>query len=74
VVSMLASGTGSLVVSMLASGTGSLVVSMLASGTGGLVVSMLASGTQVHGSDFTGHKHPQRAFLQRGSKAVCPMS
>jgi hypothetical protein len=40
---------------------------------------MLASGTQVHGFEseqriFQGEKNPQHAFLQRGSKAVCPMS
>jgi hypothetical protein len=84
VVSMLASGTfGGLVVSMLTSGTfGGLVVCMLASGTfGGLVVSMLASGTRVprvqtrpKPSDFFGRKNPQDAFLQKGSKAVCPTS
>jgi hypothetical protein len=81
VVSMLASGTfGGLVVSMLTSGTfGGLVVSMLTSGTfGGLVVSMLASDTQDRSrpkpSDFFGRKNPHHAFLQKGSKAVFPMS
>jgi hypothetical protein len=39
------------------------------SGFGGLVVSVLASGTQDHR-----RKNPQRAFLQRGSKAICPIS
>ena len=50
-------------------------------GLGGLVVSMLASGTQVCGVqtrpkplDFYGRKNPQRAFLRRGSKRICPMS
>jgi len=50
------------------------------SGFGDLVVSVLASGTQDRvqtrpkPSDFSGEKNPQHAFLQRGSKAVCPMS
>ena len=50
------------------------------SGFGGLVVSMLASGTQDHGFKpgqsrrIFGRKNPQCTFLQRGSKAVCPMS
>jgi hypothetical protein len=46
----------------------------------GLVVSMLAAGTQDRGFKpgrrrriFSG-KNPQRAFLRRGSKTVCPMS
>jgi hypothetical protein len=66
------SGFGGLVVSMLASRTfGGLVVSMLASDTfGGLVVSMLASGTQV--CKFKPGR--SRAFLQKGSKVVCPTS
>jgi hypothetical protein len=48
------------------------------SGFGGLVVSRLASG--IAGSNpaeavrFFGRKYPQHAFLQRGSKAICPMS
>jgi hypothetical protein len=46
----------------------------LGSDVSGLVVSMLASGTQVRGSDFSGRKYIQHAFLQRGSKAVGPMS
>jgi hypothetical protein len=48
------------------------------SGFGGLVVSMLASGNQdcsrLKPSDFFGWESPQHACLQKGSKAVCPMS
>jgi hypothetical protein len=79
---MLACGTFSgLVISMMACGTfGALVVSMLACGTfGGLVVSMLASGTQDRGfkpgrsRQIFQAKNPQHAFLQKGSKDVCPI-
>jgi hypothetical protein len=44
------------------------------SGFGGLVVSMLASGTRVCRRIFSGEKNSQHAFLQKRSKAVCPMS
>jgi hypothetical protein len=47
------------------------------SGFGGLVVSMLASGTQDSGFKHGRSRRIFRAkisFLQRGSKAVCPMS
>jgi hypothetical protein len=50
------------------------------SGFRGLLVSMLASGTQVRGFKpgwsrrICRAKKSQHAFLQRGSKAVCPMS
>ena len=33
--------------------------------------SVLAFGTQVRGSDFSGRKNPQHAFIRKGSKAVC---
>jgi hypothetical protein len=43
--------------------------------------SVLPLSTQVHGfkpgrsrQDFSGRKNPQHAFLQRGSKAIGPMS
>ena len=51
----------------------SILPPCLHSGFGGLVVSVLASGTQDRGFE-PGRKIPQNAFLQRGSKAVCPMS
>jgi hypothetical protein len=48
---------------------------------GGLRGSLLPLSTQVHGfkpsqsnQDFSGQKNPRDAFLQRGSKAVGPMS
>jgi hypothetical protein len=46
------------------------------SGFGGLGVSTLASRvrTRPKPSDFSGRKNPQRSFLQRGSKAIGPMS
>jgi hypothetical protein len=50
-------------------------------GFGGLAFSMLASGTRVRGFKhgrscrvFSSEKNPQRAFLRKGSKAICPMS
>ena len=43
--------------------------------------SVLAFGTQVRGFKpdrsrriFQGENNPQHAFIQRGSKAICPMS
>jgi hypothetical protein len=42
-------------------------------GFGVLVVSMLASVTGSNPAE-AGRKNPRHAFLQRGSKAVCPMS
>jgi hypothetical protein len=47
---------------------------VLISGFGGLMISTLASGTQVRESGFSGEKNHQHAFLQRGRKAVGPMS
>jgi hypothetical protein len=47
---------------------------------GGLLVTMLAYGTQDCGFKpgraigHFGRKNPQHAFLQRGSKAICPLS
>jgi hypothetical protein len=45
------------------------------SGFGGLVVSLLASSTEVREFE-PGRKRkiPQHAFIQKGSKFVCPMS
>jgi hypothetical protein len=45
-------------------------------GFGGLVVSILATGTRVREAVgfFRYPENPKYAFLQRGSKIICPMS
>jgi hypothetical protein len=46
-------------------------------GFGGLVVSMvpkIAGSLPAEAVGFFGRKNPQHAFLQTGSKAICPMS
>jgi hypothetical protein len=56
------------------------LLQIILSGFGGLVVSMLAFGTQDSGFAPSRSrwifrvKNPQHDFLQKGSKAVCPMS
>jgi hypothetical protein len=53
---------------------------ILTSGFGGLwlacwpLVPKIAGLNPVEAVRFFGQKNPQHAFLQRGSKAICPMS
>jgi hypothetical protein len=44
------------------------------SGFGSLVVSIMAGSNPAEAAEFFGGKHPQHAFLRKGSKTVRPMS